>query len=131
MIGEHISCVYDFLIMDSFMGTFTWNIGAAVHDQGVGFWHGRPFDERNERSSYIDLSLYKDNKLIAKIFFEISIKKERIDYIAERCSPSSRQHWSGGSSLKWILAFLMDLTTNALQKYSMLRQRSRCFSRLS
>ena len=55
---------------------------------------------------HIDLcSLQRDNKLIAKIFFEISIEK-RIDYIAfERDAVQvAEKHWSGGSSLKWILA---------------------------
>lgn len=64
-------------------------------------------------------SLYRgDNRLIAKIFFDISIKKNRVDYVSfERDAIEvAERHWSGGSFDNMdIGSFLMDLTSKALK----------------
>lgn len=75
--------------------------------------------EMKDQLATLIYALYRgDNRLIAKIFFDISIKEKRIDYVAfERDAVEvAERHWSGGSFENMdIGAFLMDLTTRALR----------------
>jgi ubiquinone biosynthesis protein len=59
-----------------------------------------------------------DNRTIARLFFDIAIKEQRVDYAAfERDAVEVvERHWSGGSiSDMHIGAYLMDLTRGALR----------------
>ena len=80
---------------------------------------GRLTREMKDQLATLIFALYRgDNKLIAQIFFDISIKEQRIDYMAfERDAIQvAEKHWSGGSFADMdIGAFLMDLTTNAIR----------------
>ncbi len=75
--------------------------------------------EMKDQLATLIYALYRgDNRLIAKIFFDISIKEKRIDYLAfERDAISvAENHWSGGSFDNMdIGAFLMELTAKALR----------------
>lgn len=74
--------------------------------------------EMKDQLATLIYALYRgDNRLIAKIFFDISIKEKRVDYTAfERDAIDvAEKHWSGGSFENMdIGSFLMDLTTKAL-----------------
>lgn len=80
---------------------------------------GRLSKEMKDQLATLIYALYRgDNKLIAKIFFDISIKEKRVDYFAfERDAIEvAEKYWSGGSFADMdIGGFLMDLTTKALQ----------------
>ena len=80
---------------------------------------GRLTYEMKDQLATLIYALYKgDNKLIAKTFYDISIKTERVDYIAfERDAIEvAEKHWSGGSFTEMdIGAFLMDLTMRAIR----------------
>ncbi|MEL6342350.1 MAG: AarF/UbiB family protein [Myxococcota bacterium] len=59
-----------------------------------------------------------DNRTIARLFFDIAIKEERVDYAAfERdVLEVVERHWSGGSIAEMhIGAYLMDLTRGAIR----------------
>ena len=73
---------------------------------------------KDQLASLIYALFLGDNRMIAKIFFDISIKERRVDYQAfERDAVEvAEQHWSGGSFADMdIGAFLMDLTRGALR----------------
>lgn len=76
------------------------------------------YDMKDQLATLI-YALHKgDNKLIAKTFYDISIKTERVDYFAfERDAIDvAEKHWSGGSFTEMdIGAFLMDLTLRAIR----------------
>ncbi len=80
---------------------------------------GRLTQEMKDQLASLIYALYRgDNRSIAKIFFDISIKEERVDYQAfERDAIEvAEQHWSGGSfSDMDIGSFLMGLTRGALR----------------
>ena len=88
----------------------------AVLDCGMV---GRLTQDMKDQLATLIFALYRgDNKLIAKTFFDISIKSERIDYAAfERDAIAvADRHWSGGSFAEMdIGSFLMDLTSKALR----------------
>ncbi len=125
MIGErYLSLAYTMLFDHGFFhGDLHPGNVLVLPDQSIGVIDcgmvGRLTREMKDQLATLIYALYRgDNKLIAKIFFEISIKKERIDYIAfERDAVQvAEKHWSGGSFTEMdIGAFLMDLTTNALR----------------
>lgn len=125
VIGErYLSLAYTMLFDHGFFhGDLHPGNVLVLPDQSIGVLDcgmvGRLTREMKDQLATLIYALYKgDNKLIAKIFFEISIKKERIDYIAfERDAVQvAEKHWSGGSFSEMdIGAFLMDLTTNALR----------------
>ena len=125
VIGErYLSLAYTMLFDHGFFhGDLHPGNVLVLPDQSIGVLDcgmvGRLTREMKDQLATLIYSLYRgDNKLIAKIFFEISIKKERIDYIAfERDAVQvAEKHWSGGSFSEMdIGAFLMDLTTNALR----------------
>ncbi len=125
LIGErYLSLAYTMLFDHGFFhGDLHPGNVLVLPDQSIGVLDcgmvGRLTREMKDQLATLIYALYRgDNKLIAKIFFEISIKKERIDYVAfERDSIQvAERHWSGGSFAEMdIGAFLMDLTTNALR----------------
>ena len=125
LIGErYLSLAYTMLFDHGFFhGDLHPGNVLVLPDQSIGVLDcgmvGRLTREMKDQLATLIYALYRgDNKLIAKIFFEISIKKERIDYIAfERDAVQvAEKHWSGGSFSEMdIGAFLMDLTTNALR----------------
>ena len=125
VIGErYLSLAYTMLFDHGFFhGDLHPGNVLVLADQSIGVLDcgmvGRLTREMKDQLATLIYALYRgDNKLIAKIFFEISIKKERIDYIAfERDAVQvAEKHWSGGSFSEMdIGAFLMDLTTNALR----------------
>lgn len=125
LIGErYLSLAYTMLFDHGFFhGDLHPGNVLVLPDQSIGVLDcgmvGRLTREMKDQLATLIYALYRgDNKLIAKIFFEISIKKERIDYVAfERDSIQvAEKHWSGGSFAEMdIGAFLMDLTTNALR----------------
>jgi len=125
VIGErYLSLAYTMLFDHGFFhGDLHPGNVLVLPDQSIGVLDcgmvGRLTREMKDQLATLIYALYRgDNKLIAKIFFEISIKKERIDYIAfERDAVQvAEKHWSGGSFAEMdIGAFLMDLTTNALR----------------
>ena len=125
VIGErYLSLAYTMLFDHGFFhGDLHPGNVLILPDQSIGVLDcgmvGRLTREMKDQLATLIYALYRgDNKLIAKIFFEISIKKERIDYVAfERDAIQvAEKHWSGGSFSEMdIGAFLMGLTTNALR----------------
>ena len=125
MIGErYLSLAYTMLFDHGFFhGDLHPGNVLILPDQSIGVLDcgmvGRLTREMKDQLATLIYALYRgDNKLIAKIFFEISIKKERVDYVAfERDAIQvAEKHWSGGSFSEMdIGSFLMGLTTNALR----------------
>ncbi len=125
LIGErYLSLAYTMLFDHGFFhGDLHPGNVLVLPDQSIGVIDcgmvGYLSREMKEQLATLIYALHRgDNKLIAKIFFEISIKKERIDYIAfERDAVRvAEKHWSGDSFADMdIGAFLLDLTNNALR----------------
>jgi ubiquinone biosynthesis protein len=82
---------------------------------------GRLTTEMKDQLAALIFALYRgENRMIAKIFYDISIKEKRVDYLAfERDAIEvAEQHWSGGSFSEMdIGAFLLDLTRGALRHH--------------
>ena len=80
---------------------------------------GRLTDEMKDYLASLIYALHRgDSRTVARLFFDISIKEKRVDYLAfERDAiETAEQHWSGGSFEEMdIGAFLMDLTRGALK----------------
>ena len=80
---------------------------------------GRLTDEMKDYLASLIYALHRgDSRTVARLFFDISIKEKRVDYLAfERDAiETAERHWSGGSFEEMdIGAFLMDLTRGALK----------------
>lgn len=80
---------------------------------------GRLSDEMKNYLASLIFALHRgDSRTVARLFFDISIKEKRVDYMAfERDAiETAERHWSGGSFEEMdIGAFLMDLTRGALK----------------
>jgi ubiquinone biosynthesis protein len=80
---------------------------------------GRLTDEMKNYLASLIYALHRgDSRTVARLFFDISIKEKRVDYLSfERDAiETADRHWSGGSFEEMnIGSFLMDLTRGALR----------------
>ena len=68
---------------------------------------GRLTDEMKDYLASLIYALHRgDSRTVARLFFDISIKEKRVDYLAfERDAiETAERHWSGGSFEEWTLA---------------------------
>ena len=76
-------------------------------------------DEMKDTLAGLIFSLYRgDYRMVAKLFFDLSIKEERVDFakFEQDAIEVAETHWTGGSFQEMdIGAFLMDITFRALR----------------